>query len=415
MKACVLVLLSTAIVLASDDDPQLAMALKAQTDFARVELAPRPGIPETQACIQSQAAALAVSPPEERSLLYFRKGLCTFAGAVVTRSSVQFRAAVAAFDQAIDSWPARLRKNAKHVSPEPVAPALLAFDAIARLNADPDGAETGRARGQISAALETPSCDSNLTSPLFCGELIAAGTQWLGWIALHDDQVDAAVRHFTAAPGSGWNNWVLGRRDFDQARYSTAATQYGAAIDQWKLIWQGEGPTLVRALSPRPQFSTALADWGAARLLAGDVPGAIVSLDASLKAQPANSHALFLRARAKELAGNKDAALADYNLASRTALAAAQDLASGDAHLYRGIVFYRQKDFAHAEEEFSNALNFEMTKSLRSDARAWRQLAAVAGGSCGSARQSLDQALATVSPFFPQDEARSLTSACSTV
>jgi tetratricopeptide (TPR) repeat protein len=147
-------------------------------------------------------------------------------------------------------------------------------------------------------------------------------------------------------------------------------------------------------------------------MLAGDLPGAIVTLDASMQADAASPHALFLRARAKELAGRQDAALADYNLASRTAFAAAQDLASGEAHLYRGIVLFRRQDFARAEAEFASALNFEMTGVLRPDARAWRHLAAVAGGSCGEARQSLDLALATASPFFPRDEARSLAAAC---
>ena len=88
------------------------------------------------------------------------------------------------------------------------------------------------------------------------------------------------------------------------------------------------------------------------------------------------------------------------------------DLASGEAHLYHGIILYRRQDYARAEEEFASALNFEMTGALRPDARAWRQLAAVAGGSCGTARQSLNLALAAVSPFFPRDEARSLASAC---
>jgi hypothetical protein len=90
----------------------------------------------------------------------------------------------------------------------------------------------------------------------------------------------------------------------------------------------------------------------------------------------------------------------------------ARDLASGEAHFYRGILLYRRQDFARAEEEFSSALNFEMTVALRPDARAWRHLAAVAGGSCGAARQSLDLALASVSPFFPQAEARSLAASC---
>jgi tetratricopeptide (TPR) repeat protein len=246
----------------------------------------------------------------------------------------------------------------------------------------------------------------------FCAELVSAGAQWLGWIDLRGNQLDEAARHFSRAPDSGWSMWVQGRRDFDNARYGPAATQFGQAIDRWKRIWQGEGPTLPQALGPRPQYASALADWGGARLLAGDLPGAILTLDASLQADSASPYALFLRARAKELAGQKDAALADYNLASRTAFAAAKDLASGEAHLYRGIVLYRRLDFARAEEEFSSALNFAMTGALLPDARAWRHLAAVAGGTCGSARQSLNLALAAVSPFFPREEARSLASAC---
>ena len=190
--------------------------------------------------------------------------------------------------------------------------------------------------------------------------------------------------------------------------------QYAAAIEQWKRVWQGDGPTLWQALGPRPRIPIALADLGAARMLAGDLPGAITTLDASLQADPKNSHALFLRARAKELAGRKDDALADYNLASRTAFAEARDLASGDAHLYRGILLFRRQDFVAAEQEFANSLNFDMTESLRPDARAWRQYAAVAQGSCGAARDSLTQALAAVSPYFPREEARAAAAACTT-
>jgi tetratricopeptide (TPR) repeat protein len=207
---------------------------------------------------------------------------------------------------------------------------------------------------------------------------------------------------------------VQGRREYDNARFGAAAVQYSKAIDEWKRIWQGEGPTLPQALGPRPQYASALADWGGARLLAGDLPGAILTLDASIQADPASPFALFLRARAKELAGEKDAALADYNLASRTAYAAAVDLASGEAHLYHGIVLYLRQDFVRAEEEFASALNFEMTGALRPDARAWRHLAVVAGGACGAARESLSLALAGVSPFFPRDEARARAAECGT-
>ena len=411
MKACALALIGTSLLIASDDR-QLAVALKAQSDFDRVELVARPRIADSEACVQSQAAALAVSLPEERSLLYFRKGYCAFAGAVATQDLRQFQAAVAELDKAIEAWPARAPKSAKHAVPEPVSPALRVFAGIARLHLAYEVAGIESAGQEIAAAMESPSCQSKLMPATFCGQVLAAGAQWLGWIALRGNQLEQAASHFSSAPDSGWSAWVQGRRDFDGARYGAAASQYAQATHLWTLIWQGEGPTLPQALWPRPQFNSALADWGGARLLAGDLSGAIVTLDAAVQADPANAHALFLRARAKELAGRRDEALADYNLASRTAFAAAQDLASGEAHLYRGIVLFRRKDYARAEDEFASALNFEMTGALRPDARAWRHLAAVAGGSCGSARQSLNLALPAVSPFFPQDEARSLASAC---
>ena len=391
MKVCTLALLATSLLFASDPR-QLALTLKAQADFARVETVSRPRIPDADACMQSQAAALAVSLPTERSLLYYRKGYCAFAGAAATKDPRQFLAAATEFDNAIEAWPERARKSAKRAAPEPVSAALRVFAGMARLHAAGEVEVAPGARQEIAAALESPSRNSDLMGAAFRAELMAAGAQWLGWIALRDNQLDEAMRYFSLAPGSGWSEWVQGRREFDAARYGAAAAPYAKAIDQWKRIWQGEGPTFPQALGPRPQYAAALADWGGARMLAGDLPGAILTLDASIQANPASPYALFLRARAKELDSRQDAALADYNLASRTAFAAALDLASGEAHLYRGIVLYRRQDFARAEEEFSSALNFEMTAALRPDARAWRHLAAVAAGSCGSARQSLDLA-----------------------
>src|SRR5207302_1880110 len=132
------------------------------------------------------------------------------------------------------------------------------------------------------------------------------------------------------------------------------------------------------------------------------------NLDASIKADPANPSAIYRRARAREIAGQFDQALADYSLASRTAFANAKDMASGEAHLYRGMMLYRRKDFARAEDEFSSALNFEIAAPLRADAQAWRHLAAAAAGSCASSRDLLELALAGVSPYFPKSEAREL-------
>jgi tetratricopeptide (TPR) repeat protein len=132
-----------------------------------------------------------------------------------------------------------------------------------------------------------------------------------------------------------------------------------------------------------------------------------------VRQDPANARALFLRGRAKDAAGQTDAAIADYNLAARNALAKAADQGSGEAHIYRGISLYRRKEYEPAEDEFTNALNFEIAPSVRADAVAWRRLSAVAAGSCDAGRRYLEESLPAVSPYFPSDEARKLLAACS--
>jgi len=101
-------------------------------------------------------------------------------------------------------------------------------------------------------------------------------------------------------------------------------------------------------------------------------------------------------------------------LASRTAFAAAPGKPSGEAHFYRGILLYRRADWPRAEDEFADALNFDIPAAMRSDASAWRNLAAVVGGSCGASRGSLERSLTTVSPDFPKDDARLALAACVT-
>jgi hypothetical protein len=57
-------------------------------------------------------------------------------------------------------------------------------------------------------------------------------------------------------------------------------------------------------------------------------------------------------------------------------------------------------------------LNFAIPDNLRSDAAAWRHLAAVAGGSCAAEREYLESSLAAVSPYFPKQEARAAAASC---
>jgi tetratricopeptide (TPR) repeat protein len=403
MKA-ILIALWVTFTLSAADERQLALALKAQSDFDRVQLSARPPLADAETCQQSEAAALAWSLPEDQSTLHFRKGWCALAAAVATANQNEFANAAAEFEQGVAAWPARSRRNPKKVAPEPLNSGLRVLVAIARLQT---GVEFGPG---LAEALNSPNCASNVMTAEFCGRMLDTGRLWMGWIALRDGRLEEAARLVAASPDSGWSQWVQGRRSFDVGSYSEAAANYAKAIDIWKAEWPQ--PTLVRALGPRPTVSVALADLGGAQLLAGDLANAIRTLDSAIKADGSQARAFFLRARAKELVGQGDAALGDYNLAARTAFAGAKDLASGEAHLYRGILMYRRKDFAHAEDEFATALNFEIAPPLRADASAWRHLAAVADGGCGSARESLEDSMSRVSPFFPKSEARSLASAC---
>jgi tetratricopeptide (TPR) repeat protein len=182
-------------------------------------------------------------------------------------------------------------------------------------------------------------------------------------------------------------------------------------LEIWTHNQQETNQPLTWRLSPPENIPELLTELGGAQILAGDPAGATATLGRALETSP-KARAYFLRARAKELAGQSEAALSDYNLASRAAFADANDLASGEAHLYRGILFYRRKDYARAEGEFASALNFEIPPGLRPDASAWRYLSAVASGFCGASRQYLEQSLPAVSPYFPKAEAEAVAAGC---
>ena len=137
-------------------------------------------------------------------------------------------------------------------------------------------------------------------------------------------------------------------------------------------------------------------------------------MNQAVRRDPANARALFLRGRAKDAAGQPDAAIADYNLAARNALAKAEDQGSGEAHIYRGISLYRRKEYEPAEDEFTNALNFEISAVV---ARRCGRMAAARGG---RGRQLRSRAAGTSRSRFRRprrtsrsDEARKAIAACS--
>ena len=380
------------------------MELRAQSDFERVSLAAVPSLADTARCLQSQAALLPVAPLSELAMIHYRKAYCTLAGK-------DFAAAAAEFDKAAAAWKAASSANRKQPE-EPVPPVLPVLAAIARLKSGAGGSGAGNAENDLVLALAHPICAASLVTIQACETDLITGHEWLGWLDQRNGNLVAAAREFDQTSNTAWQQWIAGRRAFEDRQYPQAAAAFRRAAEEWERQRNQSAPSFNDELRPQPDLGESFTDWGAAQLLAGDASAAIATLDRAVKTAPSNARAYYLRARAKELADREDAALADYSLASRTAFAEASDLASGEAHLYRGILYYRRKDMARAEGEFSSALNFNIPARLHADAEAWRYLAAVVSGSCGASRESLARALGTVSPFFPEQEARDAMAAC---
>jgi hypothetical protein len=395
------------------DEQQLALATRAQTDFDRAALAATPQLPDAERCIQSQAALLSVARPSELSLVHYRKGFCTLAAATVTNAPAEFTDAAGEFDKAIEVWPDRSLIAPKNSPLEPVSSGLRVLAAVARLKTGGDTATTEHAHQEIAAAVQAPACASNIMSPTYCQALMQTGRDWLGWMAFQRNELFEAARDFAAVPQLAWTQWTAGHQAFEDRKYADAAAHYRRAVESWMAVQRDQSGSIRERLDPPPpDMPGALTELGGAQLLSRDLSGATDSLDAALKADPSLARAAYLRARADELTGNMAQAMTEYNLASRTAFANAKELASGEAHLYRGILMYRRKDYGHAEDEFASALNFDISPALKPDAVAWRHMAAVASGSCSVSRQYLEESLAQVSPYFPKDEARAVAATC---
>src|SRR5437660_8798857 len=100
MKFCAALFLTLATLVAADDQ-QFALALKAQTDFDRVQLTPHPQLREAYTCVQSQAGLLSVTAPEDLALIHYRKGYCALAAAVNSNDKSGYVSAAEEFDKAV--------------------------------------------------------------------------------------------------------------------------------------------------------------------------------------------------------------------------------------------------------------------------------------------------------------------------
>ncbi len=401
---------------AGGDAPWADLTARAEADYERVALAVSPGLIEASACQQSQAALVSIAAPGQLPLIHYRKGYCSLvAAALGSQASPEnerqgWNDAAGEFHQAIESWPAAHPAKRSQAVP-PVPEILPVAEALARIHGAGAEGSAGENGGALAAAVEHPSCGGGFTTPELCQAYVDVGREWLGWMALRSGDPAGAAREFSSPAAAGWNNWAEGLQAFRNARYADAAARFGQAIADWDRDRADSG--WFRRLRPQPDWTASLTEWGGARLLAGDFAGAISALDRAAALSRENPRAFYLRALARERSGHAEDALTDYNLASRAAFASARELASGEAHLYRGILLYRRRDYAGAEAEFSSALNFDVAPSMRADAVAWRHLAAVLQGGCQSSREFLGRSLASVSPFFPRQEAQAAAAACS--
>src|ERR1700682_4642880 len=140
------ILLGVVPALFGADEQELALAIRAQSDFERVELPQAPQLQDTARCTQSQAALLSIAPRAEMALTHFRKGYCTLAGAAITGNAADFGEAASEFEKAIEAWPDRTTRNAKDSVLEPVSSGLRILATVARLRARTGGGGRDRAR-----------------------------------------------------------------------------------------------------------------------------------------------------------------------------------------------------------------------------------------------------------------------------
>jgi tetratricopeptide (TPR) repeat protein len=406
------VLLTSALFAA--DERRLALLGDAQAAFDRVDGNTSAPLGDASACVQMQAAALAVALPAEQPSLRYRKGYCELAIAAVTRSPSRFADAAAELDRSGAAMLAWIARQAGQVAGQTAG--QITGQTAGQITGQTAGQITGQTASQIdrqdAGQAIGPIWTKPDTCPASCQPFLPTASLWLGWLALRRGDLDGATEHFSMSPESGWPAMVAGMKAFQAGRYADAAARYGETLDMWTRAQSASDPPLVLRLAPPADIAQLLAELGGVQILSGDPRTAVGTLDKALKAAVPAARTFYLRARAEELCGQSEPALSDYNLASRTAFANAADLVSGEAHLYRGILYYRRKDYARAEDEFSSALNFEIPPAMRPDASAWRHLAAVASGFCGSSRQYLEQSLPAVSPYFPKEEARALAAQC---
>jgi tetratricopeptide (TPR) repeat protein len=359
--------------------------------------------------VQSSTAALAVTRADERYLIYYRRGYCELFRALIDRASDSFQDAAKDFTEAIATWPK------KAATPPPGG--LRALVSIAHLeqgrlaSAYPD---LGR---DLGAVVDEPGC---LTTPLmaraFCTAVIDTARTWLGWLAYNRNDLTAAAKVLEplthGTPVSPWALWIQGREAQQQSRTADAIALYEKALTAWSAAAESGAPDVVSLLGPKLDTGAVHYQLALAYYSRQTYDLAIKHFDASLKAHPKNSYAIFLRARSKEALHLNGPAMDDYALSTQTARAENDSSWNvAQAHYQRGLLLYQAKDYPAAEGEFSLAMAGRLGDIGKPDVNTWRIMAAVAGSGCKSS-DTLDAAIPSTSDKFPKSQANALVFDC---
>lgn len=386
-----------------------SLALKAKADFEKVESSPSPVLKDAVSCMESQAEALSTTRPRDLHATHYRRGYCALIAGAASGDRANYGQAALEFKESLASWPEK----------QPAPSGVRVLYAISRLergqNADGIRDEDLRQAAQdLQTAATKPTCPGTSVMPSsLCQKLVNSAKLWLGWIAYRDGNLSEATRIFQSFPQSTWNVWISGRQAFAEQRWAESANLLVTALQAWSQPQESSSAGISGIVDPVPDPARAHYDVGAAYFLAKDYERAISSLDESVKINAGNPDAIFLRGRARELLGQREAALADYELASQTVVSG-PDAQSGNGqnHFYKGVFLFRRNEFDRAESEFAGALNAGSAGVSKADIVAWRNLAAVAGGACQASASLLTNAAQSASDFFPRSEAEQALLGC---
>jgi tetratricopeptide (TPR) repeat protein len=154
--------------------------------------------------------------------------------------------------------------------------------------------------------------------------------------------VAAGVRHAALA----WPSWA---RRLGAAGAGGVLVTLGVLTAAQTLRWRDSMTLWTHALALDPANYIAATNRGVARQLAGDIDGAVADYDAALAANRAHAEAYKNRGTARAARGQWDAAIVDYDVAIRLKPQYA------DAYVSRGAAREQKSDLAGALADYAQA------------------------------------------------------------